>query len=151
MKTELEKFEEKYQAVTESGCWIWMAALWSQDRYGCFGSRGKMESAHKVSLRLYKGIDAPPNISVCHTCDVSLCVNPEHLFVGTHTDNMRDMVKKGRHKNPKQKLSSEDLEKARTMRREGMQVKQIAQHFGMDRGHMSTLLKGCLPKGTVVK
>ncbi len=146
--TDLERFENNIHRITESGCWIWMGGSTSGGRYGFFSSRYKAGSAHKAALRLYKGLDVPSTTSVCHSCDVGFCVNPEHLFLGTHTDNMRDMVRKGRHKSGRQKLSKNDLELAKLFRRNGLQVKKIAEYFEVDRGHMSKLLTGCLPKGS---
>lgn len=145
---ELTRFEAKYEVIPESGCWLWTAALWGNNRYGCFGTRGRMESAHKVSLRFYKGIDTGPDEHVCHKCDVTICVNPDHLFVGSASDNMIDMVAKGRQVTTfVKKLTDEELEQARSMRRNGEQVKRIAVVFGMSPSHMSRILKGCLPKG----
>lgn len=148
LKTILERFEEKYEAVTESGCWLWTAAVWGNERYGCFGYEGKMQSAHKLSLLLYKGIESSSDVHVCHKCDVTLCVNPEHLFIGSHSDNMKDMVEKGRHRTGREKLTEDDKEFARRMRTEGLEVKKIAEIFNIDRGYASKLLKGCQPKST---
>lgn len=148
MKTVLERFEEKYEPVTESGCWIWTAALWSGGRYGCFGYKGKMQSAHKLSLLLYKGISTDDKSHVLHKCDNTLCVNPDHLFIGSHTDNMQDMVKRGRHRSGREKLSDADKEKAKQMRTDGVEVKEIAELFNIDKGHASRLVKGCQPKST---
>ena len=141
MKTVLERFEEKYEPVTESGCWIWTAALWSGGRYGCFGYEGKMQSAHKLSLLLYKGISTDDKSHVLHKCDNGLCVNPDHLFVGTHAENMQDMLDKGRYVAHKQVLFEADVAKAKEMRALGMQVKDVASFFGISTSHMSRLLR----------
>ena len=153
MKNILKRFEDKYEAVTESGCWIWTAALWMNERYGAFWvddtfNNGRMTGAHRASIYLYRGIKAQSSESICHKCDNTLCVNPDHLFIGSHTDNMKDMVSKGRHKSGREKLSDYDKEKAKQMRREGLEVKKIAEFFGIDRGYTSLLVKGCQPKST---
>lgn len=78
-------------------CWFWIGARASFDGYGSIRFQGKNMSAHRASYMLYKG-PIPPGMYVCHTCDTPPCVRPEHLFLGTHTDNMRDKMAKGRHR-----------------------------------------------------
>lgn len=146
-----KRFEDKFEAVTESGCWIWTACVWMQGRYGAFWvddkfSNGRMTGAHRASLYIYKGLKAAPDESVCHTCDNTLCVNPNHLFIGSHTDNMRDMVNKGRHKSGTEKLTADQVNLAKRLRSEGEQVKRIAELLNIDTGYCSRLVKGCLPK-----
>lgn len=88
-----ERFESKY-TKDPSGCWLWQAYK-DSDGYGQLQVEGRSVGAHRVSWELTNG-PIPEGIFVCHTCDVCSCVNPDHLFIGTHTDNMRDKVKKGR-------------------------------------------------------
>jgi len=94
-----ERFHENYIPVTETGCWLWEKA--GNGRYGDFqlskinGKRLRM-SAHRFSYELHYG-PIPKGMSVLHKCDVTMCVNPDHLTLGTQDDNMKDMVKKGRH------------------------------------------------------
>lgn len=52
--------------------------------------------AHRVAYQIYYGVDLTPDDIVCHKCDNPSCINPKHLFVGTHEDNVRDRVAKGR-------------------------------------------------------
>lgn len=74
-----------------SGCWKWLGMI-NQNRYGVSG-RGKL--AHRASWEMFK-YPIPKGLFVLHKCDNPACVNPDHLFLGTHQDNMRDMVSKGR-------------------------------------------------------
>lgn len=80
---------------TESGCWIWQGHLMSEG-YAEMYFRGKLWRAHRLSYIFWKG-EFDLSLDICHTCDVKRCVNPEHLWVGTHRQNMIDHVQKGRH------------------------------------------------------
>lgn len=86
-------FATKY-VVDESGCWLWHGSK-MVNGYGLVWSGERMESAHRTSWRIHRG-EIPDGLFVCHTCDVRNCVNPDHLFLGTNTDNMRDCSAKGR-------------------------------------------------------
>jgi len=92
-----ERFDKKWIAVPESGCWIWEAGEFA-DGYGLFWDNEIQmnDRAPRVSWKLYKG-KIPPDCYVLHHCDVPLCVNPEHLFLGTPLMNTHDMIKKKRH------------------------------------------------------
>lgn len=75
-------------------CWLWQRGK-DKDGYGKFSIRGKDLRAHKYSYMLFNGV-YPLNMLVCHTCDTPACVNPKHLFIGSHQDNVNDMISKKR-------------------------------------------------------
>ncbi len=88
-----ERFESKVERIPESGCWIWTGA--GSDRYGHFKFGKRLSLAHRASYAMFVG-PVPDGMEVCHKCDIGWCVNPTHLFLGTHTENMQDAVRKGR-------------------------------------------------------
>lgn len=90
------KFEDLYIPEPNSGCWLWLGGRDGYRRYGYFSPRYQGELyAHRVSWLIHRGPIAS-GLRVCHKCDVTLCVNPDHLFLGTQQDNMDDMMRKGR-------------------------------------------------------
>ena len=86
--------ESRSEAVTESGCWIWMRSTASHG-YGDFRLNYKLFLAHRASYEAFVG-PIPDGMFVLHRCDVKQCVNPDHLFLGTNADNMADKEAKGR-------------------------------------------------------
>ena len=78
-----------------SNCIIWEGRTWSQGRYGCLYVNGKTVLAHRYAWENVNG-KIPDGLIVCHKCDNGLCINPNHLFIGTHKDNMQDCSRKGR-------------------------------------------------------
>ena len=93
-----EQYKERFLERQENGCWLWIGSKW-RTGYGYVRVGGKHTSTHRYFYMLYKG-DIGDKM-VLHTCDIPACVNPDHLFLGTQTDNMRDCAAKGRHANMK--------------------------------------------------
>lgn len=83
--------------IDANGCWIWQGfSAWNG--YGGTSYRGKGWRVHRLSYFLHKG-KIPDGHDVCHTCDVRLCCNPQHLWTGPRLENNRDTRKKGRDNN----------------------------------------------------
>ncbi len=126
------RFENKFEKI-ENGCWLWLASTF-HNGYGQFQFEGRPQHASRVSYVLYKD-EIPNGLFVCHTCDNPLCVNPEHLFLGTHKDNMQDKIKKGRHvssigeNNGKSKLTENDV---RDIRQSKESAKILAEKYSIN-------------------
>lgn len=95
MSPERAYIEARIERVTESGCWIWTASTRAAD-YGAAYFGGRQWRAHRLSWFAYRGA-LTDGMFVLHSCDVPPCVNPAHLSLGTHCENMLDMQRKGRH------------------------------------------------------
>lgn len=94
----IERVKRFYSPVLGDGeCWLWTGCL-SKAGYGRIGAggvKGGTVYAHRVMWEIHRG-PIPKRLFVCHHCDTPACVNPAHLFLGTHRDNMVDMYKKDR-------------------------------------------------------
>lgn len=127
-----ERFLDKvYYSI--DGCWYWTASGYTNG-YGQMNIDGKNWSAHRLSFTLHHG-KIPSRKLVCHSCDNRLCVNPDHLFLGTHKDNTHDMIVKGRKPRfvgeaaSSSKLKDVDIPIIRSLRQSGMTLAAIAERF----------------------
>ena len=89
----LERFMKKVLVDSTTGCHNWIAYI-RPDGYGDFRIGNKKELAHRAAWSLLVG-DIPEDLWVLHKCDNRKCINPDHLYLGTHQDNMDDVVERG--------------------------------------------------------
>lgn len=129
----LPRFEAKVEKT--DGCWRWLGAKHGKG-YGHFKmptgkGDGRIEKAHRTAYNLYVG-EIPDGLMVLHRCDNPSCVNPDHLFLGTNDDNMKDMVAKGRGNGPRgeeqhfARLTEQAVESIRSSGKSGVAL--AAQH-----------------------
>ena len=146
---ELARFLSKIK-INKNECWEWQGACCACG-YGQVKIRRLHKtvlSAHRVSYEHFKG-KIPKNLYVCHSCDNRKCVNPAHLFIGTHQENMNDMKKKGRAKsisrkgvkNPSSKLTEEDVRNIMKML-PLKNNKEIAELFNVTHSMISSIRCG---------
>lgn len=132
-----ERFWAKVNKREPNECWEWHGAL-DTNGYGKIRADGRLQVASHVSYKIYHGI-IPDDLWVLHRCDNPRCVNPNHLFLGTHAQNMQDMVAKGRGKpksspgesNPKAKLLTNDVVRIRERHGQGERVIDLAREYNV--------------------
>lgn len=143
-----DRFWQKVDAAGENECWEWMNNKneWGYGQIGSGGGNGKMLSAHRVSWEIHNG-EIPDGLHVLHKCDNPACVNPAHLFLGTHQDSMDDMATKGRRASVKgERNACAKLTKAQVIeiRRRyaagGVTHKQLAKEHGVARQTVGDLI-----------
>lgn len=137
-----ERFWEKV-SKTDS-CWLW-TGFKTRKGYGRLRLTDlrKSRSAHRIAWFLAHG--EWPVLQVLHTCDVPSCVRPDHLFLGTHDDNMRDKAQKGRQSgelSPKAKLSNEEAFFMRLQHSIGATPAALALLYEVKRSVVYAVLSG---------
>ncbi len=91
---------ENFIPEPNSGCWLWLGSV-NALGYGMMSAPGRgAQAAYRMAWEMANG-PIPKGMCVCHKCDVPSCINPQHLWLGTHIDNMADKYRKGRSNNPK--------------------------------------------------
>lgn len=124
-------------------CWVWTGKLFS-NKYGCFSHRGKSYLSHRMSYLLFVG---EPGEVICHRCDNRQCVRPEHLYSGTQSDNIQDMLSKGRNVPPsgersgKSKLTWDDVDKIRLLKPYKTN-KELSKMFDVSAKQISVIVSG---------
>lgn len=146
-----ERFEAKF--IKSDGCWEWTASSMTTG-YGQFGVGNKKIGAHRMSYLLYVN-EIPAGMCVCHKCDNKNCVRPDHLFLGTKSENTHDCMEKGRFangisgRNGLAKLTTEQVREIRGMSESGVLQHVIADKFGVDQGNISHIVNLHTWKGIV--
>ena len=140
----IKRFWAKVSKDVEDQCWEWTAAKQTKG-YGCVSVQGKIKLAHRVAYEISVG-EIPDGKFVLHKCDNRCCVNPNHLFLGNHKDNMNDMVEKGRQakyeRNAKSKLTYEDVKAIKDLYAESRySYRQLAQQFGVSIGYIGCIVR----------
>ncbi len=150
ISNEKEIFERHVKPLSMDECWEWQGYIningYGQTRIG--GRKGKAYQAHRLSWIVHFG-GIPDGLHVCHKCDNPPCVNPNHLFLGTNLDNIKDRMKKGRsvaawkgisrEQHPSSKVTDKQIIEMVNLRKKGKKLNIIALMFGITPRHASKL------------
>lgn len=149
-----KRFESKFRKDPR-GCWVWVGSYFTNG-YGCFRLTSGSKKAHRISYELYKG-PIPEGLLVLHSCDNKGCVNPAHLSLGTHQENMDDGRIRGRfprgprpndprykrnEDHPNAKLNNQEIRDCYLYHWQGVQPVVLAVHYGISKSTMSAILRG---------
>lgn len=135
-----------------SGCWTWTGHA-DRDGYGRIMVDGRLVRTHRLSYEIAYG-RIPDGMFVCHTCDNPRCVRPDHLWLGTHQDNVTDMVNKGRQprrpagtikdqrgdRSPVAKLTWAIVDDIRRRYAAGESPMKLAKEYGIAYGHVFRII-----------
>ena len=139
-----EKFADRVEKIPFHACWEWTGSL-TDNGYGrvySYRRRGRGPEvsvvAHRLSWEFYRGA-IPEGSCVLHHCDNKTCVNPDHLFLGTRTDNALDRDKKGRQRTGNRRLTPEDRVQIGAMLANGMKQREVAARYQTTQGHISRI------------
>lgn len=148
-----QKFFDKVHPEPMTGCWLWSGATTTMG-YGVMSVGNFLDGtlikkyAHRFSWEFHNGEMLPSSDHVvCHTCDMPCCVNPDHLFVGTRTDNNKDMARKKRSawgtRNPRAVLTEKTAAEVKRLLLIGdMTQQEIADEYGTSREVISAIKQG---------
>ena len=142
----LKKGFERH-VIKQMGCWNWRGAK-TEKGYGVFNSNKKTYLAHRASWLINNG-DIPDNICICHKCDNPICTNPEHLFLGTKSENAKDMIRKGRsitygkfgEKSIRSKLTNVQRKEIINLRNKRVSTLEISKEFKVSQGTIYYVIK----------
>lgn len=132
-----QRHRAKIKFAGPDECWLWTAYKdgWG---YGTVKARGKKRKAHREAYEAEHGVGSADGVMVRHRCDTPACVNPDHLEVGTHAENMRDMDERGRRvigeAHGCAKLTEDEVRTIRTIhvpRHRDLGQKALARRFGV--------------------
>src|SRR6266850_3897711 len=135
----VQYFNDNIKKDPISGCWNWKGNIFTKTGYGQFKNKkingGIPLTASRAAWFLFKNDKIGRQDFVCHRCDNRFCCNPDHLFIGTSSDNMQDASEKRRinhgEDRPQSKLTEENVREARKLRQQGTSWRPLAARYGV--------------------
>ena len=135
-------FKAKFIEGNENDCWEWQAALDGKG-YGQLRYHYKQYIASRIAWEVYRG-EIPKDRLVLHKCDNRKCVNPNHLYIGTHSDNMSDKVTRNRDPYAGRPIthSKKFVEAIRSLYKDGHSQMAISRSLGISQSFISQVVRG---------
>jgi hypothetical protein len=142
----LSRFRRKFGTQEPDECWLWIGAKWDNG-YGKVYLPGPVPfGAHRASWIIANQTNQPSGFHVCHTCDVKLCVNPSHLYLGTPLENSRDAVTRNMtahgSRQGSSKLTEDDIPHIRKLHADGETKAEIARRFNVSHAAVWQIVTG---------
>lgn len=145
VQRDLKYFKERATVDPQTGCWLWNLSI----RHGGYGKTnsidGRTQTAHRAAWVAARG-PISDGACVLHRCDVRLCCNPDHLFLGTNAENSRDMVSKDRQtkgaRNGRARLAEHDVGIIKTLLGLGVKNHRLATLYGVSKYIISLVKRG---------
>lgn len=143
-RTAAERFARTVKRGHRDDCWNWPGACLPYGKVTDID--GRQRPAHRVSLEIYLGRAIPAGLEVLHSCDNPACVNPHHLSIGSHAQNMADMSARNRasvgERSGRLKLTTDDVLEIHRMSNSGQTNNQIAISFSINQSTVSRIISG---------
>ena len=144
MKKPMDIKERFFKHVNKTDtCWLWTGQI-SDYGYGVFSNKIFGRATHRISWKLHNG-DIKDDLCVLHKCDVRNCVNPDHLFLGTHRDNVYDAISKNRYN----RTRGEDVFGSKLKRNQVIEIRHsneknsvLAKRYGIAPSNIHRIKKG---------
>jgi hypothetical protein len=146
-RTAEERFMAKVSPEPNTGCWLWLGTVDSQTGYAIFAHDGiRAKRASHFAFKLKHGRLPHKGLDCCHTCDVRICVSPDHVFEGTRAVNMQDAARKGRIVIGTAKVTVDQAREIQRRALAGERTRDLAREFHLSPPVISRIKHVGLPK-----
>lgn len=136
-----QKILSLVEADTNGGCWLWPRSVNARG-YGQISYHFACKKTHRVVFEHFNG-KIPEGMVVCHKCDVTACCNPNHLFLGTQSENIKDCANKGRHREHRyEKITYQAAKEIFWAVRSGKSHRQVAGEHGCEGTTVNRIARG---------